>query len=147
MNISKNQKLINDFIHKHCEKQVFVKFDMEDKIIPQQFDAFVPSDKIILISKKIVMSTFDISIKALLLHEIGHIYTYRKRGRIKSEYDAHKWALDYTKKNHMYLEYNSILKDAQSWVCNFGWNTNKNKRTYIIVGKIILNEYKPMMRR
>ncbi len=116
---------------------------MDNAIIPPQFDAFVPTNNIILVSKDVVMSNFNASIRALLLHEIGHIYTYRRYGRIKSEYDAHKWALWYSKKHNMFLEYNELLKLAEWWVEKFNWNKKgESKRTYIIVGKMILKKYK-----
>lgn len=74
--------------------------------------------------------------KSILLHEIGHILCPSKHSGTKPEYEAHRWAIEYTRKNKLKKIEQYLIKDVWNWICYYKWNSIH--RRYLMAGLKLL---------
>jgi hypothetical protein len=76
-----------------------------------------------LSKKKFLYEMNSIEVKALLLHELGHVATHGKCDS-EDEYLAHKWAMKIARKNKLKKVYEELQKLLDEWL-ELKWNEDK----------------------
>ena len=132
------------------QTKVIIKFVPESEIgelYPCQVSLIEDRTCLLELSRKQFMYNKDqIYLRALLLHEIGHIVAaYLKiKSTSVEEFTAHKWAIDITKKRKYNRLHNELRAMLESWR-EYTWNEDKGAfRRYIQASKITRQDLHPI---
>ncbi len=139
MNKQQVEKFINKF---DLPSKIIVKFLPESEMTPyypaQVSELEDGSYLLELCRKEFLYHKDEIYLKALLVHELGHIATFHITFQSSSydEYIAHRWALRVTFKKRFFRIHRELQLMIESWK-NFTWNEDGGiYRRYIVAASI-----------
>jgi hypothetical protein len=141
-----NKKQVIKFISKfNLKYKIIIKYISSKEI--DDYDAFVSledNNYFIFLNRKLFLYNNNINeLKAIIMHEIGHIETnkmFKYRKESLNEYEAHRWALKTSYKYKYFKIFNELVEYLNDWY-ETSYNEDNGRYRVYIKAAILLKKY------